>query len=109
MSSITFEKKVVLNRCFGGFSLSMEAALEIAERKGWKLRMDDGYLLVGDSHDQVHERVSRDDPDLIEIVERMGDKASGPSARLVVVKVAMNVDIESFDGREKVHVWAQEL
>jgi len=109
MPDIHFTRKVVLNRCYGGFSLSNEAALKVAERKGWKLREDDGYLMVGDSHDQVHDLLSRDDADLVEIVEQMGAEASGPCAKLVVVNVALNIDIESMDGREKVRVWGQDL
>ena len=32
--------KVVINRCYGGFSLSFEAYKLIAKRKGWTLATD---------------------------------------------------------------------
>jgi len=107
MPDIRFTRKLVINRCFGGFGLSRDAAYELARRKGWTLREEDGYILVGDGHDQVDDLVSRDDPDLIDVVETMGRAASGVSADLRVVEVVLNVDILNTDGREKVRVWGQ--
>lgn len=108
MPDVRFTRKVVINRCFGGFGMSAEAAHELATRKGWALREDNGFLLVGEGYDQPHELVSRDDPDLVDIVEKMGKAASAQGADLRIVEVVLNVDIESTDGLERIHVWGQE-
>ena len=79
--------KVVVNRCFGGFGLSEEAYNELGLK--W-----DGYGY--DYNDK------RTDPDLIRVVETLGNKANGQFADLEVVEVPDYVDweIENYDGKE---------
>lgn len=80
-------KKIVINACYGGFSLSEQAYKEIG--------------LEWDTYGFAHEK-ERDDPGLVAVVEKLGDKASGDCANLRVVEVPDDVDweIEQYDGFE---------
>lgn len=79
--------KVVINKCFGGFGLSVEAYkfLNIP----W-----DGYGL------EFME--DRSNPDLVKCVEELGEVASGWNSNLKVVEIPDDVEweIEVFDGVE---------
>jgi hypothetical protein len=107
-SDIIFTREVVIHGSFGGFLLSDEAKRELARRKGWTLHEADGYLSVEHEgrHYGVEDFIRRDDADLIDIVRTMG-KAAGKndSTDLRIITVEVNIDIESHDGREDVHVW----
>jgi hypothetical protein len=136
--------KVVVNRCFGGFSLSQKAIMEYAKRKGWTLYpahsevVTDGggktHMVVtgGDdewitfylrvpveeynnmTQEQQNEaffsdhRISRDDPDLVAVVEQLGSErktgASGRFAHLEVVEIPDGIEwtIDEYDGSETV-------
>lgn len=100
-------RKVVINRCFGGFGLSKAAFEAYAEAKGlnpgvwneqWK------YYEGGDFYDHG---IERDDPDLVRIVETMGDKANSGYADLHIVEIPDDVqwEIEEYDGNE----WVAEV
>jgi hypothetical protein len=80
--------KIVINTCFGGFGLGDTAMNELRQRKG--------------NPDLRHREIARDDPDLVEIVERMGETADGPFAELKVVEIPDDVkwQVEEYDGRE---------
>lgn len=82
--------KVVINTCYGGFGLSDMAMEEYCSRKG--LNKDE----IG-SWD-----IPRDDPILIEIVERMGRDADGDFSQLKVLDIPDGVDwyIDDYDGAE---------
>jgi hypothetical protein len=86
--------KIVVNRCFGGFSLSQEAfeALGLIYDGYGYLNIDPG------SH------MERNDPRLVEVVERLGDRANGRHAELVVVEIPddVNWEIHDYDGMETV-------
>ena len=112
--------KIVVNRSNGGFGLSdaarrllfahktshvkfspIPAALgrqETTETVGGSLT-DDFRITWGP--DQGRRRT---DPNLVAVVEELGDEASGFGARLVVVDVPDGVDwvIDEFDGNEQV-------
>lgn len=84
--------KIVINSCFGGFSLSEEAYNYLGLK--W-----DGYGFAY--------RVSADraDPKLVECVETLGsEKASGRLSRLKVVEVPDDAiwEIDNYDGMETV-------
>lgn len=83
--------KIVVNRCFGGFGLSKEAYKELG--LAW-----DGYGYAFSDEEK------RSDPKLVEVVERLGDKASGEMASLRVVSVPDYVswEIDNYDGQETV-------
>jgi D-mannonate dehydratase len=77
-------RKIAVNRCYGGFSLSEEA------RK-----------LLGAEYS--HWFGERDDPRLIEVIEQLGvEKASGALADIEIVEIPDDVEwqIEEYDGKE---------
>ena len=82
--------KIVINRCFGGFSLS-EKAYEFLGKE-W-----DSYGYEFNEH--------RTDPQLVECVEKLGDEANGRCARLKVIEIPDDVkwDIYNYDGLEFVY------
>jgi hypothetical protein len=90
--------KIVINACFGGFSLSDEAITMFRERKG----------IAADERATYADELFRDDADLIAVVETLGPKkASGRYANLKVVEVPMWLqekgwDIEEYDGSEHI-------
>ena len=136
--------KVVINDCYGGFSLSPEGEQAYLERKGetpffyvnrrfdeggrvdfdkmerWRPDME-GFVVVytyledlGDFPDNKHEResaryfsareIERNDPDLVAVVEELGEKADGRHAKLKVVEIPDDVEweIDEYDGLEHI-------
>ena len=107
--------KIVINIECGGFGLSEKAVRRLAELKGatviepkldlwynkaaaWayvEMELPDGQLLSV-------ENVSRNDKDLIAVVEELGGKASGATAELGIIKIPDDVDwtIDDYDGTE---------
>jgi len=93
--------RVVINRCFGGFSISLKAAQYMAA-KGSKaalaaLRQKHFY---GDIYGD-----DRTNPLLVEAVEALGKEADGSVAELKVVEIPDGVDfeIDDYDGMESIH------
>lgn len=83
--------KVVINNCYGGFSLSdagIARYLELADLKA-----------TSDFYDRD---IPRDDAALIQVVEELGDAANGFAADLKIVDIPDDVDwyIEEYDGNE---------
>lgn len=92
--------RIVINRCFGGFSLSDEAVELYARFKGVYPDEVDAY------------EIERDDPKLANVVEEMGAGANGDSARLEIVTLPKGTlyRISEYDGMERVitkdeHQW----
>lgn len=79
--------KIVINKCYGGFTLSKEGM----EFMGLEW---DGY---GHCRD-----LPRYDPKLVECVEQLGDAANGRHASLRVVEIPDDIEyqIEEYDGIE---------
>jgi hypothetical protein len=80
-------QKIVINKCFGGFSLSQEAYHH--------MNMDwDGHGFVYD--------LERNNPKLVATVEALGERANGRFADLKVVEIPDDVEyeIEEYDGVE---------
>jgi hypothetical protein len=143
--------KIVINKCYGGFSLSPKAVARLAELKGKKayffkggfgssprtpFTLDDIPGLIWMAYsvpnppagpsatewhamttEQRHEvnaavdavRLStrpgdRADPDLVQVVEELGEAANGFGAELDVVEVPDGVDweIAEYDGMEHI-------
>jgi len=112
--------KVVINACFGGFGLSDEALELLLQKKGIeyesqprkvsfgcevyeyyvKGHLGDGNYLIS-SYDFGGER---SDPDLVAVVEEMGDQANGFASELRVVEIPDDVQwyIHEYDGLEHV-------
>ena len=102
--------KVVINRCFGGFSLSDAALRLLCERKGVDYNDEEARSelewQVANINDTIKDpsEVLRDDADLVAIVEAMGANADGPYARLHVVEIPDGIEweIAEYDGLEHV-------
>ena len=82
--------KIVINRCYGGFGLSEKALVEIASAK---------CVNELNAHD-----IPRDDPDLVAVVESLGERSWGEYSKLKVVEVPDGVEwfIHEYDGMEHV-------
>lgn len=87
--------KIVVNRCFGGFSLSQEAKVWISKN------FPDTIV---DSFDTYGCGMKRDSAALVQCVEALGKNASGRCASLQVVEIPDDVDwdIEEYDGSETI-------
>lgn len=107
--------KIVINNCYGGFSLSTEAvelARQLSNNPKWGDVVLDletypdgtvanpaGNRLLSSSH---YPNVKRNDPFLVQVVEQLGDKANGACAELKVVEVDGKYRINEYDGYESV-------
>ena len=93
-------RRIVINTCHGGFSLSDEASDLYRERAG----ITDPDWYDGD--------VDRDDSILVSIVRELGAAADGSCAKLKIVEIPAEVEwqIEEYDGREwvaeKHRIWS---
>ncbi len=124
------EKKIVINSCYGGFSLSYAGTIRYAKHKGIKLfaygdmpingkytLFEEGesepYLLHyttkeinnGDGLNEFHwsyYSLKRDDPALVKTVEDLKERAHGRFAQLTIVSIPEDVawEIEEYDGIE---------
>ena len=112
--------KVVINSSYGGFSLSHEAIMAYAKRKGTvvypelssRSRAATLYWTVppeqqtesGNGQTLYDREIPRDDSDLIAVIEELGEAADGRHARLTVVEIPDDVQwqIEEYDGYEHV-------
>ena len=83
--------KIVINKCYGGFSLSPAGTKRFRELGG-KLA----------EYDEASRRSERNDPLLVQAVEELGEAADGTRAELKVVEIpdGVNWTIEEYDGRE---------
>ena len=114
-------KKIVINRCFGGFGLSQEALIELSNLDARLVYqpttdflmeyMKDGFALelaVEDLRDgkllRIDGAVSRENSKLIEVVEKLGSRASCYYSELKIVEIPDDVEytIEEYDGVERV-------
>jgi len=114
--------KVVINTCFGGFGISDEAFEKFLERKGIafdKVEVEGEekswlngptYFNAGHAGEDDHYLAqyelleNRSDPDLIAVIEEMGEKAHGWASELKIVEVPDDVKwhIHEYDGLEHV-------
>lgn len=112
--------KVVINDCFGGFGLSDEAYEWLIENKGWTVSDGDWDNKEADLIKNGHkdswlgkystlnrdddENKFRTDPDVVAVVEALGEKANDSLASLKIVEVPDDVEftIEEYDGNEHI-------
>ena len=81
---------IVINDCYGGFSLSDRAILEYKK-------------LAGITDPSFYDRdIPRDDPYLVKIVRELGMGANGSCANLKIVEVPSGVKwiVQDYDGAE---------
>lgn len=100
---------VVIHTAWGGFTLSRAAATELALRKGWQTKEEQGYICMLNGA-PIESFVQRNDQDLVDIVRTMGDAAG---KNLDIVKVSINMSIDNHDGKESVKcdciVWPRQI
>lgn len=93
--------KIVINRCFGGFSLSKAVYEELGLEWDGYGYLDNEDLGIKSDDGNAY----RADKRLVEAVEKIGvEKASGSMAELEVVEIPDDVDweISEYDGREHI-------
>jgi len=75
--------KIAINTCYGGFSLSKKACKELGLKSGY-------------------DSIERNNPKLIEVIEKLGKDANGECADLSIVEIPDSADwtIEEHDGKE---------
>ncbi len=92
--------KVVINKCYGGFGLSRKAIDMYCEVRSINPgKWNDTWSFYEDFSDRD---IDRNDPALIDIVDKLGDEANGMCAKLRIVDIPDDVDwgIEEYDGNE---------
>ena len=94
------EQKILLNNCFGGFGLSVEAAKRVEKVTDYRFEYEYGAWCSKQNEIQF-----RTHPEIIKIVEEMGKKASGDCSKIIVSKVFVNIEIDSYDGQENCNVF----
>lgn len=125
--------KVVINKCHGGFNLSdaaFERYLDLKEitwhkSKEQRFGSYHYYTIPEEEWNRLydykqeksnmflnHDKIERDDPILVQVVESLGDLASGEFSKLKVVEIPDDVNwkISDYDGIESIHevhrVWS---
>ena len=110
--------KVAINRCFGGFGLSDEGFEKLLQRKGIAFEKVEGeskimgsvYYKAGHSGDDEYYLSDydffndRSDPDLIAVIEEMGEQANSWAAEISIIEIPDDVEwhINEYDGLEHV-------
>jgi hypothetical protein len=99
--------KVVINRCFGGFGISKEAAQFMAARGNAVAKAElseNKKFWFGYGHTENYNGYNRADPDLVAAVEALGEKANGDGTELHVVEIPDDVEYEilDYDGMESI-------
>lgn len=104
-------REIVINRCHGGFNLSIEAINYYAKLKGLEVDHivsvptydNDDYIRIGKSiwHPK---NIERDDPILVQVVKELGEKANGINSQLKIIELDYDTryEIGYCDGKEKI-------
>ena len=124
--------KIVINKCYGGFSLSHKAIMRYAELKGITLypeideitirvakelgnsppTFDNAYMVHYHTKEDMHEEnywsdydIDRTDTALIQVVEELGEDANGSCANLQIIEIpdGVNWELDEYDGLESIH------
>lgn len=98
--------KIVINACYGGFSLSLSATKWLASHgceEAIKELAEMSETYNSDEFNGFRPRMARHDALLVECVETLGEAANGDYAKLVVVTTKSNrYRIVEYDGAEDV-------
>lgn len=105
-------QRIVINRAYGGFSLSRKGILLYLELAGIAYELLPqvdrdtqnrlGDRIVVNGVDFESRNIPRDDPALVATVRRLGSDAGGDYATLKIVEVPAGVDwfVDEYDGKE---------
>ena len=102
--------KIVINACFGGFSLSLAATQWLANKGCQEAKdelADESRFFESEGETTFWgfhpETLARHDSLLVECVEALGEAASGDCAKLIIVTIEGNrYIIDQYDGSENV-------
>lgn len=105
--------KVVYNSCYGGFGLSSEAIHLYSKLANLELRqetypgsMSKTIISLFDENGEeiLIDKIKRTDPCLVEVVERLGDKANSYTSNLEIREIpdGSRYRIREYDGLETV-------
>lgn len=101
--------KIVINRCFGGFSISREAAKFMAESGCERAKKElqetgKGHFYGSGYVEGMSDRYDRASEHLVLAVETLKEKANGSCASLKVIEIPDGIDyyIDEYDGMERV-------
>lgn len=95
-------RKVAINTCHGGFSLSDKALGILANWTNIPIGEVDFAIACATQEIDNEFLIPRDDPNLIAVIEDLGESAHGLCAKIKIVEIPDNVDwqIQEYDGRE---------
>ena len=93
--------KVAYNKCYGGFSLSDKAVSMLNEMKG--LEGEDKLSTHSYGYPDNSKGHYRHDPDLIRVIEQLGQDASGNCSDIAIRQIdGVRYIIDEYDGIETV-------
>lgn len=108
---------MVINRCYGGFSLSSKAILrlrELGSEAAIKCSLvgekDQWGNIMPDWCHSFYPKMERHNPLLVQVVEELGDEANGRCSKLKVVTAHVDIGVSDFDGMETVSIsgWSED-
>ena len=93
--------KVAFNKCYGGFSLSDKAVSMLNDMKG--LKGEDRLSTHSYGYPDNNKGHYRHDPDLIRVIEQLGEQANGSHAQIQIREInGVRYIIDEYDGIETV-------
>jgi len=102
--------KIVINKCYGSFAISKEAAVYMAKLGSERAKKEleqtkDTFYGYGFVLEMMPDGYDRTDLLLIKAVETLKEKANGYHAKLKVVEIPDNINyvIDEYYGFEKIH------
>lgn len=104
LKGVTMGTKIVINRCYGGFSLSAKATTMLA---AWGNPEAKEYLAEIAPQLKYHafhgHDIARHDPLLVKVVETLGAKAWGDCSQLEIKEISgSKYIIKEYDGMESI-------
>lgn len=98
--------KVVINKRYGGFGISLKAAERMAEL-GSKYAIEELEYYKSKGNERWYGGISidRSDPILVQVVEELGEESFDERSSLKIVTIPDDVEYEimDYDGMESVH------
>ena len=101
-------QRIVINKCYGGFGLSLAAGNRLVDlgkrttNKKDNTKFSKDSKKWGVSNYDFEGGLERNDPLLVQVVEELGNEANGSFASLHIVEIPDEVEweIEEYDGME---------